>query len=39
MAGFGGTAPLLATWLLGRFDNAWLPIATRGISPDEPAGA
>ncbi|RBP67069.1 metabolite-proton symporter [Brevibacterium sanguinis] len=23
----GGTAPLLATWMLGRFDNAWLPIA------------
>ncbi|MDR8020423.1 MFS transporter [Nesterenkonia aerolata] len=23
----GGTAPLIATWLLSRFDNAWLPIA------------
>ena len=24
----GGTAPLLATWLLARFDGAWWPIAT-----------
>ncbi|MDE3724866.1 MFS transporter [Nocardiopsis sp. N85] len=23
----GGTAPLIATWLLSRFDNAWAPIA------------
>ncbi|GAB3205003.1 MFS transporter [Marinactinospora thermotolerans] len=23
----GGTAPLLATWLLGRYDNSWAPIA------------
>lgn len=23
----GGTAPLIATWLLSRFDSAWLPIA------------
>jgi len=23
----GGTAPLIATWLLSRFDNSWVPIA------------
>ncbi|WP_077329197.1 MFS transporter [Virgibacillus siamensis] len=23
----GGTAPLIATWLLGQFNNAWTPIA------------
>lgn len=23
----GGTAPLIATWLLSRYDNAWGPIA------------
>ncbi|WP_261624216.1 MFS transporter [Nesterenkonia marinintestina] len=23
----GGTAPLIATWLLSQFDNAWFPIA------------
>lgn len=28
----GGTAPLLATWMLGRFDNAWLPIAVYMIA-------
>ena len=24
----GGTAPLIATWLLKRFDNSWVPVAT-----------
>ncbi|GAA1446575.1 hypothetical protein GCM10009602_33540 [Nocardiopsis tropica] len=23
----GGTAPLIATWLLSRFDDSWVPIA------------
>ncbi|MCK9871505.1 MHS family MFS transporter [Nocardiopsis dassonvillei] len=26
-AAAGGTAPLIATWLLSRFDNSWIPIA------------
>ncbi|WP_444961655.1 MFS transporter [Nocardiopsis sp. M1B1] len=26
-AAAGGTAPLIATWLLSRFDNSWVPIA------------
>ncbi|WP_435110742.1 MFS transporter [Nocardiopsis synnemataformans] len=26
-AAAGGTAPLIATWLLSRFDNSWVPVA------------